>query len=181
MPTYYLPREDIRPGALVDETAGHVTFSWQQLEWHEEDERVLLVHAKDPYKRADTLRSSRRVQMFAGGHQVADSIRPLLLFETGLPTRYYLAVRGCAHGPARSQRHGHGLPLQGPGPLLVPARRGRLRAGCAWSYPDPIPENPKIRGLICFFNEQVDLVVAGVRLERPVTEWSVPGAGTLDG
>jgi hypothetical protein len=44
----------------------------------------------------------------------------------------------------------------------------------AWSYPDPIPENPKIKDLLCFFNEHVDLVVDGVKLERPRTPWSHP-------
>lgn len=42
----------------------------------------------------------------------------------------------------------------------------------AWSYPSPVPENPRIAGLICFRNERVDLTVDGQRLERPVTPWS---------
>lgn len=45
-------------------------------------------------------------------------------------------------------------------------------ADVAWSYPDPIPENPKIRDLICFFNERVDLVVDGSPAGRPQTPWS---------
>jgi hypothetical protein len=46
----------------------------------------------------------------------------------------------------------------------------------AWSYPDPIPESPKIRDLLCFFNERVDLVIDGKVLERPVSPWSQPTA-----
>jgi hypothetical protein len=42
----------------------------------------------------------------------------------------------------------------------------------AWSYPDPLPDNPQIRDLICFFNEQVDIEVDGEWLERPITQWS---------
>jgi uncharacterized protein (DUF427 family) len=42
----------------------------------------------------------------------------------------------------------------------------------AWSYPAPIPEAAKIENLIAFFNEKVDLIVDGVRQERPVTNWS---------
>lgn len=67
-----------------------------------------------------------------------------------------------------------------PAPLVEPTpRRIRVRLGgdtvvrdAAWSYPEPIPENPKIRGLLCFFNERVDLVVDGEPLTRPVTPWS---------
>jgi uncharacterized protein (DUF427 family) len=77
------------PSGALAALAHHVTFSWRQLEWYEEDERVVM-HARDPHHRVDTLRSSRRVQVLAGGQVVADSIRPLLLFETALPPRYYL-------------------------------------------------------------------------------------------
>ena len=51
----------------------------------------------------------------------------------------------------------------------------------AWSYPDPIPENPKIKDLVASFNERIDLVVDGVPQERPVTPWSQPPARTIDG
>ena len=45
-------------------------------------------------------------------------------------------------------------------------------ADAAWSYPDPIPENPKLRDLICFFNERVDLIIDGQPLSPPATPWS---------
>ena len=192
-PTYYLPVDDVRPGVLVDEAdgrwsvvaggrraegaawtnddfdelKGHVTFSWETLDWYEEDERVYC-HARPPYSRVDTLRSSRRVEVFINGERVANSARPLLLFETHLPTRYYLpfsdvrmdlltaseTVTQCPYkGVARYWSH----------PDLPDA---------AWSYPDPIPENPKIRDLICFYNERVDIVVDGEPQERPVTPFS---------
>jgi uncharacterized protein (DUF427 family) len=208
LPTYYLPREDVRPGVLVDEAtrdggqvrwsvsaghkraeaaawshedptgdlaalAGHVTFSWRQLEWYEEDERV-WVHARDPYKRVDTLFSSRRVEVYVGGERVALSLRPLVLLETNLPTRYYLPF-----ADVRAEL------LEPSGTVTVCPYKGRARywsvrtgddyvADAAWSYPDPIPENPKIRDLLCFFNERVDLVVDGEQLERPDSPWSNP-------
>lgn len=206
LPTYYLPREDVRPGALVDETisprgrrtwavrigreraeaaawahedptgtmaalADHVTFSWRQLEWYEEDERVVL-HARDPYRRVDTLRSSRHVQVLVAGELVADSVRPLLLFETGLPPRYYLPFEDVRTRLFEASDTVTVCPYKGR------ARYWSVRVGetflpdLAWSYPDPIPENPKIRDLICFFNERVDLVVDGEALERPPSPWS---------
>jgi len=47
-----------------------------------------------------------------------------------------------------------------------------------WSYPDPIPENPKIRDLVAFFQERVDIAIDGVRQARPVTPWSTPEPGS---
>ena len=152
--------------------AGHVTFSWRQLEWYEEDEQV-FVHARDPYKRVDTLRSSRRVQVIVGGEQVANSVRPLLLFETSLPTRYYLPFEDVRTDLLEASDAVTVCPYKGQ------ARYWSLRVGdtllpdVAWSYPNPIPENPKIRDLLCFFNERVDLVVDGEKLERPLSPWSV--------
>jgi uncharacterized protein (DUF427 family) len=209
LPTYYLPREDVRPDTLVDETkgpagekvwtvqsgrkraeaaawthadpmgamaalVGHVTFSWRQLDWYEEDERV-IIHARDPYKRVDTLRSSRHVQVYVAGEQVASSVRPLLLFETSLPTRFYLPFEDVRTELMVASDHVTVCPSKGQ------ARYWSLRVGdtlvpdLAWSYPDPIPENPKIRDLVCFFNERVDLVVDGQKLERPQTPWSPGG------
>ena len=69
---------------------GHVTFDWAKMDaWFEEDDEV-YVHARDPYKRVDVLHSSRHVQVVVAGTLVAETRRPALLFETGLPTRYYL-------------------------------------------------------------------------------------------
>ena len=161
------------PSGPTAALAGHVTFSWRQLEWYEEDERV-LVHARDPYKRVDTLRSSRRVQVYAGDTLIADSIRPLLLFETHLPTRYYLPFEDVHTELLEASDTVTSCPYKGE------ARYWSIRAGdtfvpdAAWSYPAPIPENPKIKDLLAFFSERADLVVDGERLEHPDTAWSLP-------
>lgn len=209
LPTYYLPRDDVRPDALVDEQvgadgrrrwtvraggaqavgaawqheqpsgelaalAGCVTFSWRQLEWYEEDEQVVL-HARDPYKRVDTLHSSRRVQVRVAGELVADSARPLLLLETSLPVRYYLPFSDVRADLLRASDTVSTCPYKGQ------ARYWSVRVGetvvpdVAWSYPEPIAENPRIRDLVCFFNERVDLVVDGRPVPRPVSPWSEGG------
>ena len=193
LPTYYLPREDVRPGVLVDETADgwsvaaggrraegaawsndafealkdHVTFSWEKLDWYEEDEPV-YVHARDPHKRVDTVRASRRIEVFAGGERVANSVRPLLLFETWLPTRYYLPFADVRMDLLTASETVTQCPYKGKARYWSHPAVPDL----AWSYPDPIPENPKIRDLIAFFNERVDIVVDGVPQERPQSYWS---------
>lgn len=153
--------------------ADHVTFSWTLLEWYEEDERVVR-HARDPHHRVDTLHSSRRVQVRAGGQVLADCARPLLLFETSLPTRYYLPFEDIRTEFFEASDATSVCPYKGR------ARYWSARVGddvlrdIAWSYPDPVPENPKIRDLVAFFQERVDIVVDGVALGRPVTPWSGP-------
>jgi uncharacterized protein (DUF427 family) len=154
--------------------ADHVTFSWRQLAWYEEDERVVM-HARDPYKRVDTLHSSRHVQVYVAGELIADSVRPLLLLETLLPVRYYLPYEDFRTELLEGSNAVSTCPYKGE------ARYWSVRVGdtvepdLVWSYPHPIPENPKIRDLLSFYNERVDLVVDGEPQPRPVTPWSEDG------
>src|SRR5215204_6085774 len=60
--------------------------------WYEEDEEV-FVHPRDPYHRVDVLKSSRHVKIRVDGEVVAETDRPRILFETGLPPRYYFPLR----------------------------------------------------------------------------------------
>src|SRR5580658_7637484 len=70
--------------------AGSVRFDWEALDaWFEEDEEV-FVHPRNPYSRVDALRSTRRVRIELDGAMLAASASPVMVFETGLPTRYYL-------------------------------------------------------------------------------------------
>ena len=57
--------------------------------WYEEDTEI-YVHPKDPHVRVDVLPSTREVRVEIDGTQVAKSDNVMMLFETGLPTRYYL-------------------------------------------------------------------------------------------
>ena len=107
------------PFAEVAEIGDFVAFYWDRVDsWHEEDEEI-FVHPRDPYKRIDAIQSSRPVQIVLGGEIVADTRRARFLFETRLPTRYYIPSDDVPHGSADPERQGHRLPLQGEGTLLV--------------------------------------------------------------
>ena len=71
-----------------DAVRDRVVLTWEPglLEWTEEDE-VVTAHPRDPHKRVEALPSSRHVEVAIGGVTVASSDRPVLLFETDLPTR----------------------------------------------------------------------------------------------
>ena len=97
---------------------GHVAFYWGEMDrWLEEDEEV-FVHARDPRKRVDITMSGREVEVVLGGETVARSTGAMFLFETDLPTRYYLPDRRCPHGRADAKRQPYAVPLQGRGGLL---------------------------------------------------------------
>ncbi|MEU4931511.1 DUF427 domain-containing protein [Streptomyces yokosukanensis] len=165
--------------------AGHIAFEWFRRtgrgldHWYEEEEEI-FVHPRDPHKRVDALPSSRHVVVEIGGRVVADTHRPVLLFETGLPTRYYLPREDVRLDLFRPTEQHTGCPYKGtaaywswhggqdaPGAADVPS-------DVLWSYPEPLPAVGAIKGLLAFYNEAVDITVDGERLERPVTHFVRP-------
>jgi uncharacterized protein (DUF427 family) len=160
------------PIDTVPQLRDYVAFYWDRADaWYEEDDEVFK-HARDPYHRVDVLNSSRHVQVLVDGELVAESHRPRLLFETGLPVRYYLPkldVRLDLLEPSPTRTR---CPYKGEAVYWSVRAGGVVHEDIVWGYPAPIPETPKIENLLAFYNEKVDIVVDGVPQERPVTKWS---------
>jgi uncharacterized protein (DUF427 family) len=156
----------------IEELRDLIRFDWDTMDaWFEEDEEV-FTHARNPYTRVDILPSSRHVRVEVDGVTVAESASPRLLFETGLPVRYYLPkthVRMDLLAPTDSVSH---CPYKGQAEWWSVRARDSVREDLAWSYRAPLPESQKIAGLVAFYNEKVDIYVDGVRQERPNTKFS---------
>ena len=135
------------------------------------DEPV-YTHPRDPYKRIDILASSRHVRVEIDGVTVAESRQPRILFETGLPARYYLPlpdVRTELLQPSDTVTH---CPYKGAASYWsVDTGRGR-HEDIVWIYRAPLPESQKVAGLACFYNEKADIYLDGERQERPRTPFS---------
>ena len=147
----------------------YLTFNWLSMDnWFEEDEEI-YVHPRNPYKRIDTVQSSRHVEVSVDGTKVADTRRPLLLWETGLPTRYYIPREDVRLDLMDRTETVTRCPYKGIAETFAVKIGDSIHKDFAWSYPDPIPECPKIKGLVCFYNEVVDIVEDGIAIERPET------------
>ena len=145
-----------------------VRFDWQAMHsWFEEDEEV-FVHPKDPYKRVEILPSSRRVRVIIDGTVVADSHRPWLLFETGLPTRYYLPKADVRMDLLSPTEHSTSCPYKGDASYWSVGERANI----AWGYKSPTQESIRVAGLVSFYNEKIDVEVDGVLQERPRSPFS---------
>jgi uncharacterized protein (DUF427 family) len=153
--------------------SAYVAFYWNKVDnWFEEDEEV-FVHARDPYKRVDALRSSRHVEVRLHGETIADTTRPVLLFETSLPTRYYIPKFDVRLDLLRPSAHTTACPYKGTANYFSVSVPGtEVVENVAWVYRTPIPQVPTIENHLCFFNERVDLLVDGELQERPTTAWS---------
>jgi uncharacterized protein (DUF427 family) len=166
----------LTPPPTLAALAGYLTFTWNAMDaWFEEEEEV-FVHARDPHHRVDALPGSRHVRVAIAGVTVAETRRPTLLFETSLPTRYYFPqedVRLDLLEPSDTMTR---CPFKGIASYWSVRAGDRLLRDIVWGYPEPILECPKIRGLLCFFSERVDLYVDGELQARPQTPWSITGS-----
>ena len=149
-----------------------IRLDWKAMDaWFEEDEEV-FTHPRDPHTRVDILPSSRHVRVEIDGVTVAESSSPRLLFETGLPVRYYLPkthVRLDLLSHTDKVTH---CPYKGQAEYWSVAAGDTVHEDIAWSYAAPLPESQRIAGLIAFYNEKADIYVDGVLQERPRTKFS---------
>jgi uncharacterized protein (DUF427 family) len=156
----------------IPELDGLIRFEWDAMDaWFEEDEQV-YVHPRDPYKRVDILASSRHVRVEVDGVTVADSHHPRLLFETGLPTRYYLPKTDVRMDMLTATDHLTHCPYKGTAEYYSLTVNGTTYDNTVWWYRHPTLESVEIAGYVCFFNERVDLYVDGELQERPKTPFS---------
>lgn len=153
--------------------AGYMAFYWHAMdEWWEEDEQV-FVHARDPYHRVDALASSRSVRVSLDGEVLAESSRPVVLFETGLPPRFYLPAEDIREEILVASDLHTQCPYKGTASYWsARLSTGSVEENLIWFYPDPLASVAAIVGRLCFFNERVDLEVDGEVWERPETPFS---------
>ena len=138
--------------------------------WYEEDE-LNVSHPRDPFHRIDVLPSSRRVRLELDGQVLAESARPMLLFETLLPTRYYLP-RADVSAELTASPTRTWCAYKGQASYFSVGDGRRVVPDLAWTYVDPRHDATGVRDLIAFFDERIDVIVDGKPQPRPVTPWS---------
>ncbi len=164
-----------RAGALhwlhespIDGISETIRFEWPALDsWFEENEQV-FVHPRDPYTRVDALRGSQKVRVEFKGQVLAESTSPVLVFETGLPTRYYFDRTDVDFTHLVASDTETECPYKGTtsGYWSVEAA-GRVHPDLAWVYDFPTRALAPIAGLIAFYNEKTYLFIADQPIPRP--------------
>jgi uncharacterized protein (DUF427 family) len=148
---------------LADEDlAGYVVLDFDAFDrWLEEDEEI-AGHPRDPFHRVDVRLTERPVRIEAGGETLAETTRARLVFETGLPTRFYVPREDILAELRPSARRTY-CPYKGE------ASYWSFDAGedLAWSYERPLPDMPQLKGLVAFWDERVDVFLDGERRGRP--------------
>lgn len=149
---------------------GYVVLDFGAFDWWEEDEPIVS-HPRDPFHRIDVRPSSRRVRLEHNGVVLADSDRGQWLFEGTFPMiRYYLPredvrvelLPGTTDSTCAYKGHATHYSVAG----------GDELKNIAWSYEEPLEDATRVRGMVCFYQERLDLVIDGVPVERVRTPWS---------
>ncbi len=158
--------------STVKGLVGTIRFDWDALDaWYEEDEQV-FVHPRSPYVRVDALRSSRRVRVQRDGAVLAESASPVMVFETGLPPRYYLDRSAVDFSHLIPSDTVTACPYKGRTTEYWSVQIGDRRyPDLAWSYDFPTRQLLPIAGLVAFYDEQVDLFIDDVEQPRPETHF----------
>lgn len=156
----------------MEELRDLVRLEWDAMDAWFEEETEVFVHPRSPEVRVDALPSSRHVRVLIDGEVVADSHRPTILFETGLPTRYYLPKSDVRMDVLTPTDSSSACPYKGWANYWSVRVGDTAHDDIAWGYRTPLPESEAIAGLVCFYNERVDLEIDGVALERPKTKFS---------
>lgn len=160
------------PDASLPELRDLVAIDFDAMDrWFEEDTEV-FTHPRSPFTRIDALPSSRHVVVSLGGVVLADSHKPTILFETGLPARYYLPPTDVRLDLLEDSDTATSCPYKGDANFWSVTVDGETFRDIAWGYRTPLPESEPVAGHICFYNERVDIEIDGVPEERPHTHFA---------
>jgi len=151
--------------------AGSFRFDWDALDWFEEDQ-PLIGHPRSPYVRVDALRSHRHVRIELDNVLLAETECPVLLFETGLPTRYYIDRTDIDFSHLKPSPTQTICPYKGITSGYWSVEIGeRLHPDLAWTYRHPTISVVEIAGMVAFYNEKLDIYVDQALLSRPSTHF----------
>lgn len=154
------------PESPLEELRDAVRFDFDAFDWFEEDEPI-YTHPRDPYSRIDVLTSNRRFRAELDGVVLAESPSSMILFETGLPPRYYIPITALNQDILRPSDTVTHCPYKGAATYWSVQVGDQVHADLIWGYRTPFPEVQKITGLAAVYNEKVDIYLDDVLQERP--------------
>ncbi len=148
------------PIAGAEWLRGLVSVYWEAMDtWFEEDEEV-RGHLRDPYHRVDARQSSRRVTVTRGDEVIARTENPITVFETGIPTRFYIPREDVGPGLAVSEKQAICAYKGDATYYSVESESGTLE-DAAWSYEDPLESALPAKGAVCFDHDELTITDEG--------------------
>lgn len=152
------------------ELEGRVAFAWPAMDaFYEEDERI-VGHAADSYHRIDIRQTSRHLVVRHRDRIIADTKRPIVLYESGFAVRWYVPradVEVSALTPVERQTF---CPYKG---LCSYYNIGDAQLA-VWSYPEAYTEVVRISNFLSFEPDIVSVQIDGRQLHLEPGQTVIP-------
>ncbi|KAF2221546.1 hypothetical protein BDZ85DRAFT_265578 [Elsinoe ampelina] len=148
------------------EVAGYVKVAFKGVDTWLEEDLPIAIHPKDPFKRIDILPSLRPITIRLSSHILAHTTSSFHLYETGLPVRYYMPLTAVDQSLLRPSDTRTGCPYKGEAEYYSIVVDGKEYPDLVWYYSRPTVECAAIQGMVCFYNEKVEVEVDGKKEER---------------
>ncbi len=140
---------------------GYAGLYWESMDqWYDEDEQV-EGGLPDPFHRVDVRDSSRHVRVRLGDQVLAETGRPRLLSETGLPNRLYVQpddVRSDLLVPSETRTV---CPYKGTASYWSVRAGNKELSDAVWSYPEAKGDSSRVAGYLCFGHDELAIEVDG--------------------
>ena len=156
----------------VEAIRDRVRVDFPALDRWMEEEVEAIVHPRSPYARVDILPTSRRVQISVHGVVVASTERASILFETGLPPRYYFPIDDVVDGVLSDSDASSACPYKGVARYWDVTVGDSIHRDLVWGYDDPLPESAAVKDLVCFYNEKVEIEIDGQAVKPQHSKFS---------
>lgn len=112
--------------------------------------------------------------MSVDGFEIASTPTAMHLYETGLPCRFYIPLTAVDQTVLRKSDTTTKCPYKGIADYYSVEINGQVHEDLFWYYRAPTLECAKVEGLVCPYNERVDITLDGKKLERPKTPFGPP-------
>jgi uncharacterized protein (DUF427 family) len=149
---------------------GRLAFAWRSMDaFYEEDERI-VGHAADAYHRIDIRSTSRHLVVRDTERVIAETRRPLALYESGFAPRWYVPredVDESALKPVAGQTF---CPYKGIASYYDIGNRKRA----AWSYVNAWPEVGRVSNLVSFEPDKIDVYLDDKQLRLEPGQTVIP-------
>jgi uncharacterized protein (DUF427 family) len=164
--SFAFPADEIAdlPGEPVAEAPGYVQVPWDAVEAWVEEGRRLVHYPPNPYHRVDCRPCDRRLRVTLGDEILVDTTDTVIVFETALPPRLYVAPSRVRTESMRRSKTSSYCNYKGYATYWSAVQGGRTIDDVAWSYEDPLPETLPIRG---YFSFDPDKTAGIAELPRP--------------
>jgi len=137
----------------ADMLRDRVAFAWRAMDaFYEEDERI-VGHAADAYHRIDIRQASRHLVVKDGTRVLADTRRPMVLFESGFAPRWYVRREDIDESALALVEGQTFCPYKGLASYYDIGERKKA----AWSYPQAWPEVARVSNLVSFEPDRIDV------------------------